>query len=46
MVFLADEDAAREWADGTDAGLYTLPDAVEFADRFFRPVMSPALDVR
>lgn len=47
MVFLADAGASRRWAEAVGtAGRYRLADAVEFADRFFRPVMTDAVTVR
>jgi len=42
MIFLRDSDVARQWL-GEDAGdreIFTLPEAVEFACRFFVPLMS------
>ena len=42
MIFLQDGQVAREWLKG-DAGTkqaFTLPEAVEFARRFFVPLMA------
>lgn len=41
MVFLADASAAEAWrsTDPVAREVYTLPEAVEFAERFFAPVV-------
>jgi hypothetical protein len=47
MVFLEDAAASRRWAGSVGtAGRYGLTEAVEFADRFFRPVMAEAVSAR
>lgn len=42
MIFLRDSDVARQWlGDGSgDREIFTLPEAVEFACRFFVPLIS------
>ena len=42
MIFLRDSDVARQWLgdDSEDREIFTLPEAVEFACRFFVPLIS------
>jgi mercuric reductase len=42
MIFLRDGATAQEWLAGSSGGkeLFTLPEAVEFAGRFFVPLVS------
>ena len=42
MMFLRDGDVARRWLreDSGNREIFTLPEAVEFAGRFFLPLMS------
>ena len=41
MLDLKDEATARQWKDGKeDHSIYPLPDAIEFAVRYFKPLLS------
>lgn len=41
MLYLKDEATAKQWQGGNeDYSIYPLPDAIEFATRYFKPLIS------
>lgn len=41
MLYLKDEATAKQWQGGNeDYSIYPLPDAIEFATRYFKPLLS------
>jgi mercuric reductase len=48
MIFLRDGKVAQQWlmADCGDREIFTLPDAVEFASRFFVPLVRQPISLR
>ena len=41
MLYLKDEATAKQWQGGKeDYSIYPLPDAIEFATRYFKPLIS------